>query len=445
MVGKKDQHQAENALAEYLLEQARTMDRHYPAEDVLEFLVTVAASVVVSSNGRLRRQLAAILHSHQDRSSWKQISVRELSARARQLLENAWHRGWEPVDVVTYTERFLGAAGARLAAGLAVEAVAGHAAATVHPRWHEQVNHLRAGVAESVRGPVIAGRLARQGWEVFTPQLLELVGLLTTLPRIETLTPPPGQFTARAGENQHQAQQVDQRLLNRIRAMLAKAAATTSQAEAEAFIAAAQERMARHSIDMALVQAAEEHNDPHSEVPTGRRIWIEPPYGQAKAILLQGIAEANRCRSIWSPGLRFCTIVGYDTDTQATELLFTSLLVQATTAMTNAGTEGAPQYVSSHRATSFRRSFLFGFARRISERLLEVTRDQTASAMHDVGENRLLPVLLQRKEDVDQQIRRMFPDAIGLRSVRVGDPAGRRAGSLAADQADITGARRSVQ
>ncbi|GAA2215822.1 hypothetical protein GCM10009850_112900 [Nonomuraea monospora] len=45
-------------------------------------------------------------------------------------------------------------------------------------------------------------------------------------------------------------------------------------------------------------------------------------------MLLNLIAEANRCRVIWSQELRFATVLGFGADLTWVEMLFTSLLVQ---------------------------------------------------------------------------------------------------------------------
>jgi len=52
-----------------------------------------------------------------------------------------------------------------------------------------------------------------------------------------------------------------------------------------------------------------------------------------KTSLLQAVATANRCRIIWSKDVGLTTVVGFEGDLDAVELLFTSLLVQASAAM----------------------------------------------------------------------------------------------------------------
>src|SRR5690606_19631507 len=98
-----------------------------------------------------------------------------------------------------------------------------------------------------------------------------------------------------------------------IRALLAKAEATGFPEEAEALSAKAQELMARHSVDAALLAAGA----PVAQTPTACRIGVEPPYEQAKAVLLDAVASANRCRAVWNEALGFSTVVGFAPDLEA--------------------------------------------------------------------------------------------------------------------------------
>ena len=135
----------------------------------------------------------------------------------------------------------------------------------------------------------------------------ETLQVLGHLPALERLLPLPG--TARPGAHQsaHQADEdalpADERVLGRIRALLAKAEATEFAQEAEALSARAQQLMAKYSIDHALLTA----RDGHQETPGGRRLPVDPPYEAPKVTLLQTVAQANRCarsgcaNSAWSP------------------------------------------------------------------------------------------------------------------------------------------------
>ena len=49
-------------------------------------------------------------------------------------------------------------------------------------------------------------------------------------------------------------------------------------------------------------------DDVRSDVPAGVRLGIDDPYAQVKATLLAEVAEANRCRAVWSKGFGFATV-----------------------------------------------------------------------------------------------------------------------------------------
>jgi hypothetical protein len=225
---------------------------------------------------------------------------------------------------------------------------------------------------------------------------------------------------------------VDERVLSRIRALLAKAESTGYPAEAEAFTAAAQERMARHSIDAAMLAATAPDS---SGGPVGRRIGVDNPYESAKAVLLNAVAGANRCRSVWSRKLGFCTVIGFEPDLDAVETLFTSLLVQATAAMTSAGSGTGPGGRSRTRA--FRQSFLMAYASRIGERLAGITQAQTEAAAAEPGQGDLLPVLASRGAAVDDTVSTLFPTLTQTSTSAVTDAEGYWSGRGAADLASL--------
>ena len=223
---------------------------------------------------------------------------------------------------------------------------------------------------------------------------------------------------------------VDERILGRVRAFLAKAESTPYPAEAETFTAAAQALMARHSIDHALLMAT---GRTPSDEPTARRVGVDNPYEAPKVSLLDAIASANRCRTVWSKEFGFVNVIGFPTDLDTVELIFTSLLVQATTAMTREGQRTAAG--GRARSKSFRQSFLLSYAMRIRERLTQATREQTETAAAEPGGSRLLPVLSARSDAVDATTDRMFPKLQQTSLGRIGDAAGWTSGRAAADLA----------
>jgi hypothetical protein len=171
----------------------------------------------------------------------------------------------------------------------------------------------------------------------------------------------------------------------------------------------------------------------NKEAPAGRRIGIDNPYEAAKAVLLSAVAKANRCRSVWTKYLGFCTVIGFDPDLDAVEALFTSLLVQATTAVNAAGAGSGAG--ARTRTRAFRQSFLTAYAHRIGERLSEITREQTEVASAEPGGGNLLPVLASRDREVENTVSQLFPDLTQSAASSITDAAGWHSGRGAADLA----------
>jgi len=232
----------------------------------------------------------------------------------------------------------------------------------------------------------------------------------------------------------------DPDMLRKVRALLAKAEATEFEAEAEAFTAKAQTLITTHSLHHLLDSL---NNDSASaDSPSMVRLAVERPYEREKFGLLAEVARANRCRAILHTGLGLATVMGFDLDLDATELIYTSLLVQATHAMHAHGSQTDGWGSSSTR--TFRRSFLVGFAGRIGERLSHATESAAAeAAATESGSDRLLPVLASRAAEVEAFVETAFPHLSSLRSRARIDGSGYHAGIKAADRADL-GARRPL-
>ena len=369
-------------------------------------------------------QLAAVTDAR-----WRQTVDRLLDEVLREALTGLWRNGWQPVDLFRVVARDSDAAQLRLLrAGVAAE-LARYAAATVDPRWAAQLAEARAAVwweprLSAVQASAQAHGADRRGFVLGAVQLLHS---LAHLPPLDLLGPIPGTAVpaARAPKNS-----VDERILGRVRAFLAKAESTPYPAEAETFTAAAQALMARHSIDHALLMAT---GRTPSDEPTARRVGVDNPYEAPKVSLLDAIASANRCRTVWSKEFGFVNVIGFPTDLDTVELIFTSLLVQATTAMTREGQRTAAG--GRARSKSFRQSFLLSYAMRIRERLTQATREQTETAAAEPGGSRLLPVLSARSDAVDATTDRMFPKLQQTSLGRIGDAAGWTSGRAAADLA----------
>ncbi|MFI6941219.1 DUF2786 domain-containing protein [Streptomyces sp. NPDC050418] len=330
--------------------------------------------------------------------------VREARARGTEFVTRAWQRGWQPADVVRMVRRELSEEHARLAAGLILDETRRYESG-LPARWDAQLAELPARGAPADRF-------------LQATALLELFRLLLRLPAIEPVGPVPGAPAHLPPVTAHEP-----RMLTRIRALLAKAEATDFPEEAEALSAKAQELMARHSIDEALLA----HREHSAETPVACRIGVDAPYETAKAILLDAVATANHCRAVWNESFGFSTVVGFAPDLELAELLYTSLLVQGTAAMTTA--EAAQRSGGRKRTKTFRQSFLMAYAHRAGERLAE------ASGQVAAEDTSLLPVLAARDVAVTGAADAMFPSTQRTRVRGVDDAAGWEQGRAAADRA----------
>jgi hypothetical protein len=349
---------------------------------------------------------------------------RVLAQLVRDAAAALFRAGWQPAEL----HRVVARRGEPVQGLLVIDAVAGYlrgfARKNVDPRWLAQAVELEARpwwTGDDTYLSEAAGR-----WRVDRVALLDavlgLIGVLHRLPPIEVLVPPPGSVAPAA-----ETHRIDGRLLERVRALLAKAESTDFPAEAEAYAAKAQELIARHSLEEAIAGAATPE-----VVPFARRVGVDHPYEDEKAHLLDAVARANHCETVWSPELGFTTVFGFDADIDAVELLYTSLLVQANRAM--ARDEPAGGKAGRARLKTFRRSFLIAYAVRVGERLDAAT----ASALRQVGDPAdLLPVLASREAQVRETVQRTFPHTVRVRGSRVDSPEGWESGRAAADQAAL--------
>lgn len=322
-----------------------------------------------------------------------------LEAALRDGVDRLVQAGWQPAELFRVVARL----GDPLQAHLVAAALKAYLPIfrEIDPGWRSQAADLPAPVhTRPDRIRLLDARLSL---------LLEL----RRLPRIDILLPPPGTPpTVR-----HRG--ADNRMLDRVRALLAKAEATDFPAEAEAFSAKAQELIAKHSIEEIRTGGAE-------VTPLARRVGVDHPYESEKATLLDAVARANHCHTVWSPELAFSTIFGFDADIDAVELLYTSLLVQANRAMVR--DEPAK---GKARIKAFRRSFLVAYAARIGERLDRATR-------HEIGRHGdLLPVLRGRDLQVREAVSRAFPRTVRARGSRIDSLEGWESGRAAADEANL--------
>lgn len=389
---------------------------------------------------------------------WTQAVSRTVVEIARLSVTSAWQRGWQPAELARHIGRELSAAHAAMVCDMITDEMRSYAAASVDGRWAAQLAAIEAAApgqgawwgsdAEYLGAVYALGRDVE--FIVTVSTAIETLHAFHHLPVLEKLLPLPG--TARTTTSEHArtaagpAGSADERMLSRIRSLLSKAESTEFTEEAEALSARAQQLMAKYSIDHALL-AAESGRE---EVPGARRIGVDNPYEAPKVSLLQTVAQANRCRPVWSKELGLVTVIGFPADLDAVELLFTSLLVQANTAMVRAG--GKRDAYGRSRTRAFRQSFLVSYAIRIGERLAEATgqaereaaaEQRAAGVREGAGESGtrgmdLVPFLAAREEAVDDAVDAMFGTRLTRsRAVRATDAEGWSSGRAAADVASL--------
>ena len=322
--------------------------------------------------------------------------------------------GWRPSDLAEVTGRRLSTRHAPPLAALLAAETDRHPRSLVAPAWREDLATLGHGEPAEL---TTADGLALA---------LGLCAILTTLPVIPELLPPPGTL----GDVASPGAGADAKLLGKVRSLLAKAESTDFPEEAEALSAKAQELISRYALDRLVHESAETSaTGSATGSVTSRRLWIDPPYVLAKAMLVDVVAGANRCRSVVSEKLGFSTVIGAPSDLDVVDVLVTSLLVQANTAMLRHGRDADRRGTS--RTTSFRRSFLMAYATRIGERLQAVTRDAVSEAGRSGA---LVPVLRRRAEQVEAVTEQLFPNLVS-RETNISNGYGWAAGRAAADLA----------
>jgi Protein of unknown function (DUF2786) len=363
-----------------------------------------------------------------------------INSHLERTVATLYEAGWQPADVAHAVRRKSTVrAGRLIAAVIAADARTSRAADRAPQPWLDQLAGL--GVYNDRQHSITGGHgRAITHWarseqlradEMLTISL-GVLGHVMRSPKLQVLLPPPSRWGAsnkglppRVTANAN----VDAKTLGLIRALLAKAEATNFEAEAEAFTAKAQDMMKRYSIDAAFVAASADRRGMAAGIES-RRVHMESPYAEEKATFLSVVARVNTVRAIWIPDVGFTTLMGFPVDLDLTELLFTSLLVQATRASAEATTADRRL-----RTASFRRAFLISFARRIGERLTAAGQQASIEAEEHYG-GALVPVLAAKEEAIDQAYATAFPNSRPMRAKSF-DARGWHAGRAAADRAHI--------
>jgi Protein of unknown function (DUF2786) len=401
----------------------------------LAYMFDASITLHENNTAAYERSVAGLVGKPGSGPHWRQVVSAVVLDELEHVVSHLWEAGWQPADVARIVTRRLSTRHARMVVDVITRELAEYAPATIDERWDRQLAALGAGVWWNNDSAYLDQWETREGTDRsgVLRCACEIHSVLTVLPVLPVLGPLPGKARRGSLHPDRATAPSDQRMLDRVRGLLAKAESTEFAEEAEALTAKAQELMARHSIDYALLAVETGSRD----APVGIRIGIDNPYELAKSALLHHVSAANRCKATWSKALGFSTVLGFQSDLEAVELLYTSLLVQATRAMVQAGPRRDRRGRSSTR--SFRQSFLQAYAVRIGQRLHEATEDASRAADDD----RHLPVLAARDSAVQRAFHTMFPDATFV-STSIKDLDGWASGTAAADLATLH-ARQAVE
>lgn len=220
-------------------------------------------------------------------------------------------------------------------------------------------------------------------------------------------------------------------MLDKVRKLLAKAEATHNEHEAEVFAAKAAALIAAHRIDASRLAHADGDVVALREVAVGRGAYV-----RARLALLGSVATAHDCEVVWRTGPTGATgiVAGFASDLDATLVLFESLHLQATARM-----------ASVRRATPaatqrWRRAFLFGYADRVGDLLVETRRRVEADADASSGAGSL-PDLVGRTARVRAFAATAFGRVTAAAAPSPATAGGYHQGHVAASAADIGRAR----
>ena len=238
----------------------------------------------------------------------------------------------------------------------------------------------------------------------------------------------------------HPRPDVPPALLAKVRKLLAKAEdpATTPQ-EAETYTAKAAELVAAYGIDQALL----EDSRPGSDVIGDRVVLLEAPYALDKANLLSGVAVSLRCQAVqrtrYDDGAKQLSmhLFGYGSDLARAELLYTSLLLQATSLLQRTF---AP---AGENVAAYRRSWLAGFTTAVVRRLRESEARAAAAAQQEpaTARGRSVSLVLADRSVAGRSAMEQEYPYLRKAQARSLSGSGGRSGYLAGQRADLGGTR----
>ena len=212
------------------------------------------------------------------------------------------------------------------------------------------------------------------------------------------------------------------KFFDKVRKLLAKAEdPTCTPEEAEALNAKAAELMAKYGIERAFAAAGR----PGSDEQVIKEYDLDATFGEYEARLLAFVMMALRCKPILMARGTRVEVVGYVSDIERAEVLYTSLSLQMAS--------GAARVRYAERT-----GFLVGFADTVSRRLRDAERRAADEAKPADGTPGTALVLQSREVAVRDAFAEAYPNVRNSRR-RTVNASGYAAGVAAGQRANIGG------
>lgn len=235
-------------------------------------------------------------------------------------------------------------------------------------------------------------------------------------------------------------------VLSKVRKMLDLAEGSDKQGEIDAALQQASKLMARHAIEQAEIDKLRDGDKPEQIIK--RKVFVgsrKSPTSSSKGNLSVAVAETNRCRVYRSDSLNPDTnryeytlvFVGYESDVDFVEMLWTSLCLQMDTAHDSAKAFKR-EWVNGR---TFRANFYAGFITEAWNRLREIKRE----TMREITDGSTGSALVLR--DRETAVQEWLDSEVGKLSRSYGSNRTRdyhaaQAGRHAGARADYTGTAR---
>lgn len=224
--------------------------------------------------------------------------------------------------------------------------------------------------------------------------------------------------------------------LHVIQRLLSHAESTQYPDEAARYLERAQELMVKYAIaEEALRSRGASREDvicAHIEIAD------RTPLANAKRYLAGTVARHTRCRLVVLSGRGRVAVVGVESDVGFVESLYTSLLLQMSSAMEHDAADARAGGVRVDR--TWRNSYAWGFAGRVDARMAETDR----RIEQETGRSSEL-VFAGRTKEVSDTFAGMFGTPRSMRVSLTVDRDGQDRGRSAGESANLTGGSRGLR